>query len=328
MVRRLLKEDAQDKVNDLILEEYAEQLERNFNQRKRATLETIRAELQQPYEELRRHFALLTTDEIFTMLTGETRETLAVGMIAPVSVKRVLNRERQLEVTLDCGIVGLIYEDNISDRLNNDVALTQVFSPHQTLQAKILSLNRASFEAELSLREDDLRRPYRKQFDRMREEWDDLQEEQDRELLKEKNRETGRTQRVIKHPLFRAFNSAQAEEYLGSQARGDAVIRPSSRGLDHIAITWKVSDNVYQHIDVLELDKENEFSVGRTLKIGGKYTYSDLDELIVLHVKAMARKVDEMTMHEKYQSGTKAETGKPTRIHSHHDLVAIRRSGR
>ena len=62
-------------------------------------------------------------------------------------------------------------------------------------------------------------------------------------------------------------------------------------------------------IDVLELDKANEFSVGRQLRVGRKYTYSDLDELIVSHIKSMARKVDEMTTHEKFQRGTRADTG-------------------
>ena len=132
----------------------------------------------------------------------------------------------------------------------------------------------------------------------------------DKEELREKDKATGRAQRVVKHPLFRPFNSTQAEEYLGSQAIGDAVIRPSSKGTDHLAVTWKVADGVYQHIDVLELQKENEFSVGRQLRIGGKWTYTDLDELIVDHVKAMAKKVVEMMQHEKYQTGTKAETGK------------------
>jgi len=60
--------------------------------------------------------------------------------------------------------------------------------------------------------------------------------------------------------------------------------------------------------DVLELDKANEFSVGRQLRVG-KYTYSDLDELIVSHIKSMARKVDEMTTHEKFQRGSRADTG-------------------
>ncbi|KAI9671942.1 MAG: Transcription elongation factor spt6 [Caeruleum heppii] len=307
VVKRLVKEEAADKVNDLVLEEYADNLLLTFNQRKRATLETIRAELQQPYEELRRNLALLSTDEIFTMLTGETRDSLCTGMIVPVSIKRVLNMEHQLDVQLDSGVKGIIMENEISDRIE-DVSLGQLFSVHQTLQAKILHLSRSAMEATLTIREEVLRKPYRRELDHMRDEWDEQQEERDKEMLQVKDKESGRAQRVIKHPLFRNFNSAQAEEYLGSQARGDVVIRPSSKGLDHIAVTWKVSDNVYQHIDVLELDKENEFSVGRILKIGRRYTYSDLDELVVNHVKAMAKKVDEMTGHEKFQRGTKAET--------------------
>lgn len=306
IVRKLIKDDAQEKVNDLILEEYAEQLERNFNQRKRATLETIRAELQQPYEELRRNFALLSTDEIFTMFTGETRDSLCEGMIVPMSIKRVA--DDSIEGKLDCGVEGIVPPNDISTRM--DVSAKQLFFPHQTVQAKLMSLNRKSLTAELSLLEEQLRRPYRKEIDRMGDEWDKREEQKDKESMQEKNDVSGRTQRVVKHPLFRSFNSAQAEEYLGSQSRGDVVIRPSSRGLDHLAVTWKVSDSVYQHIDVLELDKDNEFSVGKVLKIGGRYTYSDLDELIVNHVKAMARKVDELMLHEKYQTGSKADTGK------------------
>jgi hypothetical protein len=45
------------------------------------------------------------------------------------------------------------------------------------------------------------------------------------------------------------------------------------------------------------------------LRVGSsKYQYSDLDELIVSHVRAMARKVDEMMMHDKYK-GNEAELG-------------------
>jgi hypothetical protein len=43
--------------------------------------------------------------------------------------------------------------------------------------------------------------------------------------------------------------------------------------------------------------------------VGGKYSYSDLDDLIVNHVKAMAKKVDEMMLNEKYKEVSKAETG-------------------
>ncbi|KAI4212210.1 MAG: hypothetical protein LQ351_005080 [Letrouitia transgressa] len=304
IVRKLIKDDQQEKVNDLILEEYAEQLEKNFNQRKRATLETIRAELQQPYEELRNNFTLLSTEEIFTMFTGETRDTLYEGMVVPVSIRRV--GDDYIDVRMDCGIEGTVPATEISNR--PEVSAKQLFSMHQTVQAKILYLNRKTLAANFSLREETIRDPYRKEPDRMQGEWDHEEERKDKESMLEKNDISGRTQRVIKHPLFKPFNSTQAQEYLGSQGPGDLVIRPSSKGPDHLAVTWKVSDNIYQHIDVLELDKTSQFSSSGTLKVGGKYNYSDLDELIVNHVKAMAKKVDEMMGHEKYQKGSKTET--------------------
>jgi len=302
IVRKPIKDDEQEKVNDLILEEYAEQLEEKYNQRKRATLETIRAELQQPYEELRNNFVLLSPDEIFTMFTGETKDSLHEGMIVSVNIR--VAKEDFVIAKLDSGIEGRVEQQDGSDF---DRPLNTLFSVGQTAQAKLLELDRKNFAARLSLRESQMR-PYKKRMDYLPNHWDLVEEQKDREELREKDKATGRVQRVVKHPLFKPFNSTQAEEYLGSQAPGDAVIRPSSKGNDHLAVTWKVADGVYQHIDVLELQKENEFSVGRQLRIGNKYNYSDLDELIVDHVKAMSKKVDEMMQHEKYQKGSKADT--------------------
>jgi len=308
VVRKLFKEEEQEKVNELILEEYAEQLEHNYSQRKRATLETIRAELQVPYEELRKNFGSLSSDEIFTMFTGETRDSLCEGMIVPVNVRVV--KDDFAIVKLDCGIEGRIEVHEISTRHHS---LKDVLHQGQTTRAKLIDLNRKDFVSKLTMREDEMRRPFRKQMDHGRKQWDYEQEAQDKDELREKDKVTGRTQRVIKHPLFKPFNGVQAEEYLGNQPAGEVVIRPSSKGNDHLAVTWKVADGVYQHIDVLELQKENEFSVGKVLRVGSStrtHTYTDLDELIVEHVKAMAKKVDELVQHEKFQKGSRNELGK------------------
>jgi transcription elongation factor SPT6 len=310
VVRKLIKDEAQDKLNDLVLDDYAEEILRKLGLKKKATLELIRGELQQPYEELRRSFYLLSTEEVFTMLTGETKESLTEGMIVPVSIKRTF--QDHIDVKLDCGIDGSVDYDHFPEGVGNGgMEPRHIWQTHQTVQAKVLEIERKRFTASLSLREEELLKPFRRDFDHEPGQWDEQQEAQDKkEAMLEKDSKTGRAQRVIKHPLFRPFNSAQAEEFLGSQAQGDVVIRPSSKGLDHLAVTWKVSDNVFQHIDVLELDKENEFSVGRTLKVGGRYAYSDLDELIVLHVKAMAKKVDEIMTDERFQKGSREATSK------------------
>ena len=44
--------------------------------------------------------------------------------------------------------------------------------------------------------------------------------------------------------------------------------------------------------------------MGSKLVVDGTHQFSDLDELIVNHVQAMARKVEELMMHEKFKPGT------------------------
>lgn len=303
VIRKLFKGQEQDRLAELVLEEYADQLWTSFNQRKRATLEAISHEVQAPYEELRRSFASLSVDEMFTMFTGETTSSLCEGMIVPVVVRLV--KDDFAIAKLDCGIEGRLDAHEVTNR----PSVKDVLSSGQTVQAKILELNRKDLMAKLSVREDSLRIPFRRPVAYGPDGWDFGLEGRDREDLREKNQSTGRTQRVVKHPNFKPFTSVQAQEYLGSRPAGEVIIRPSSKGNDHLAITWKVADNVYQHIDVLEMQKDNEFSVGKLLRVG-KYTYSDLDELIVDHVNAMARKVEEMMRHDKFQNRSLAETGK------------------
>jgi len=92
---------------------------------------------------------------------------------------------------------------------------------------------------------------------------------------------------------------------LDKQQRGDVVIRPSSKGSDHLAVTWKVDDQLYQHIDVTELNADpTGQTVGGTLVVDSTHSYADLDELIVNHVQAMTRKVEELMAHERFKPGS------------------------
>lgn len=325
VVKKMYKDNQEEQVGTLQLDDYAHDLTVRFNQpHKRATLELISHELQDPHEELRMAFKTMRDDELFTMLTGETKESLQEGMVIPVKIRRVF--PDRIDVKLDCGLDGHISETEYPEGVGGDRGADprQVYQPHQTVQAKLLYLDRKIFTATLSLREHLIRQGFRRVHDHMAYEWDDEQEAADkRAAQKEKEDKAGRAQRVVKHPLFKPFNAAQAEEFLGSQGRGDVVIRPSSKGPDHLAVTWKVADNVYQHIDVLELDKENEFTVGKTLKIQGKWTYSDLDELIVNHVKAMAKKVEEMMNDDRYQTGSQKQTSKSSLFRHEFCLLTI-----
>jgi transcription elongation factor SPT6 len=309
VIRKMVREETTDAVNDLALEDYAVEIERNFGQRKRATLETIRAELENPYEEIRQTFALMSTNELFTMLTGETDDSLYEGMVVPTTIRRTF--ADHIECRLESGIEGGVSESEFPEGIGSGGQEPRhVYQTHQVVRGRILFLNRKALTAQLSFRDDLVRKPLPRPNNRIAGEWDDAQEAADRKAAeKEKEVASGRPNRVVNHPLFFSFNSMQAEEYLGSKEVGELVIRPSSKGFDHLVVTWKVGNNAYQHLDVLEMNKPNQFSLGKQLKIG-KATYTDLDELIVSHIEAMAHMVTQLTRDERFQGGTKEETGK------------------
>ncbi|ODQ64228.1 hypothetical protein NADFUDRAFT_83784 [Nadsonia fulvescens var. elongata DSM 6958] len=304
-----------EKLNDLILSGYAEELERKLNQKKYITLEMIKEELQNHYNEQRHEILKLTDMEIFTMLTGETNTSLHVGSVIPVNIKRIA--DRYISVKLSSGLNGNVKADRMSDK-NNIPHPSTIFHFGQTVRAVVLSIDYKNFTCELSTREREVEEAVKNearnriQIDSRN--WNHEAEDSDKQRIAIKRDKEQRSSRVIKHPLFRMFNSKQAEEFLAPLSRGDLVIRPSSRGFDHIAITWKVADQIFQHIDVLELEKPNEYSLGKFLQIGNK-RYSDLDELIVLHIKSMARKVDEMTSNDKFRKGGKTEAEEYLRVY-------------
>lgn len=324
VVSELLASDngGASKLDDLNLDDFADELLRLMNKKKRLALYQIRNELQKPYREKREKFEPLTPEQMFDLWTGENEATLSQGAIIPVKITRV--RDRGLTVRLDSGIEGFIDQNYMVDEGTPDMSKFPVGS---TTQAVVIEIHKGRFSVELNSQPKYVAANSSRRKNVETDKYFDLaQMEIDKERVEsKKNTGSRRTQRIIKHPNFHNFNAGQAEQHLANLQRGDCVIRPSSRGTDHLAVTWKVDTGIYQHIgqapelelltvqsklifvpccimlDVLELDKPNEFSLGRILKIGGRYSYSDLDELIVSHVRAMARKVEEMIQHEKYK---------------------------
>ena len=73
--------------------------------------------------------------------------------------------------------------------------------------------------------------------------------------------------RVIAHPSFHNIDYRACEKQMANMEQGDVVIRPSSKGSDHLTVTWKVTDDILQHVDVREEGKENAFSLGQSLWI-------------------------------------------------------------
>lgn len=294
-----LYDEGVEKLDDLLLEGYANQLEEHGH-RKRATLEMIKEELQNNYEELRKNFHLLTDFEVFEMLTNEIRESFDRGVIVPVIIQKVDNR--YLLCVTQNGILGNVARANAvpyGDATN----LLMKYNAGQTVQAVVKGVEYADFKAEFSLLKEDIARAKSvKKGDRYKDIWNfeaeakDIKRERDIE-----QRENRGSKRILKHPFFRNFDARQAEDYLASRDNGEFVIRPSTKGNDHLTITWKVDNQLFQHIDVVEHDKPNEYSLGRVLQVG-EYKYHDLDELIVSHINELHSKVESMKNHEKFRN--------------------------
>lgn len=303
--------DPAEKLRDLDLDNYAQMLYERKGERKRATLHSCKRELIEPYKDLREEQREPSPEEILTMFTGETHQTLAEGFVVSVEVLRVQDGNRMQEGSilcrLDSGIEGIIPAEDTSDNyVPGSVRLRDLFRPSQTLDALVRQIDAERCSVRLSIKPWELqhRAPHQgrtpldpKFYDvKKAEKWNE------QAASKAKLRiQAQRRNRVIDHPNYHNFNYKQAVTFLMSQPRGSVVVRPSSKGDDHLAVTWKVDDDVYQNIDVLELDKESEYSLGRVLRIEGMGSYSDLDELIVNHVKPMVHMVEMMMNHEKYK---------------------------
>lgn len=334
----LIMEDADNvkKLDELNLDEFAISLMESGGERKRHTLSVIRTELIKPFGEERLPMPPPTEWEILTMLTGETQRTLRVGLIVSVMVTRsIVTRgiKSIVNVRLDSGIEGVIKSDYLADYVPakpDDVVKKGQTIPGVIIEVKLDLVANDSIYVELSSRPTDVQAGD-SQFRRVKHDnaWNHSQWERDKEIQARKKRaEVDKTRRIIKHPNFHNFNSSQAEAYLDKQQRGDVVIRPSSKGFDHLAITWKVDEKLYQHLgkytfplrriffcadvvlnlDVVEPDADpTGQSVGGRLIIDGKYEFSDLDELIVNHIQAMARRVEELMAFEKFKPGPEDE---------------------
>ncbi len=302
VVLQLMQDDDRvRKLSELNLDDFAFNLQRQGEGNKRHTLGEIVAELISYRADRRPSFYVPNEWEVVQMLTGENERTIGRGLRITATVRRALMA--RVFCQLESGMDAILERDYVADEAMG-ASCEEIFKPRQAVKAVIIVPELARFQVRISTRPSDLAQavPYLQPF--RDDPYNDLGRKEAAEVAaaQRKRRDAGSVKRIVNHPNWHVMNSGQAEQYLASQHRGDVVIRPSSKGSDHLAVTWKVDEDVYQHIDVQEIDKPNEYSIGRILRVAGKYSYSDLDDLIINHVKAIARKLDEMQLHEKYRA--------------------------
>lgn len=292
-----------EKLDDLDLVGYAEELKRK-NLLKLETLQFIKQEMQHPNDDPREEFKGPNDKKVLEMLTGEiVGETIKEDGTTLVSGTIMRVQPKFAIVKLDSGLEGFINVACVADYRIEEVP--DELSPGQTVVGVINRVDLEKMSLDVSIRQSDVNQacnrsqetiPDAKLVDRF---FDIDAETTLRERAKALKQKTTARMRTIPHPLFKPFNGREAEQYLASRPRGDCVIRPSSRGTDHIAITWKVGEGLFQHIDVLEKGKPNEAALGLTFAVGAS-VYTDLDELVAFHVDPIVRKLEEVKRNPKF----------------------------
>ena len=58
--------------------------------------------------------------------------------------------------------------------------------------------------------------------------------------------------RKIAHPNFKNISMSYAVKLLKNARNGEFIIRPSSKGKQYLAITWKFFDDIFVHLSLKE----------------------------------------------------------------------------
>ncbi|UYV64588.1 SUPT6H [Cordylochernes scorpioides] len=326
-----------EKLKDLDLDAFAEELERQSFGNKSITLYDIRAELNHRYKDLRTPFRPATAEETFNMLTKETPQTFYIGKLVLATITGIARKKAQGEqldsanpirhdetglwqcpfclkndfpelsevwshfdagscpgkaigvrTRLDNGVSGFIPTKFLSDQHVRDPE--ERVKNGMIIHCRIMKINIERFSVDLTCRSSDLLdkngdwKPNKDQF------YDFEAEEKDRQIHDDAQKKQGKhayIKRVIVHPSFHNINFKESEEMLSKMDQGDLVIRPSSKAVDHLTLTWKVCDKIHQHVDIREEGKEKAYSLGRSLWIKDE-EFEDLDEIIARHIQPMA----------------------------------------
>ncbi|KAJ1892160.1 Transcription elongation factor spt6, partial [Kickxella alabastrina] len=295
---------APEKLDELELSKYADEINRLTKTQKLETLKFIRNELQSKNSDPRPEYVQPSDADVLHMMTGETvGGTLKEDGSCVVAATVIRVQPRFAIARLDSGLEGFIGIANVSDQRIDEVS--SELAPGQAVVALVKRIDLEKMSLDLSIRPSDVSQA----VGRLRQPLPDAHavdvyfdmdaEAALRERAKaQQNKASART-RNIPHPLFKPLNAREAERYLAARPRGDCVIRPSSRGVDHIAVTWKVAEGLFQHIDVREEGKPSDAALGHTFIVGDS-AYTDLDELVALHVDPIARKLDEVKRSPKF----------------------------
>ena len=284
------------------MDDFTARLEKLEISRKRITVENVKSELEDPASERRAPFRAPTESDFFQILTGETDETLKIGIIIPVEVKPQAGskdptkaRRSGMYVMLDSGLPGTIDDA--------DMPRGGPAPPGQTLLAKVLEIDKGRFSVRLSAHESDVAEDKEARVVKKASYYDYRAESQDEEDAK--NRQRMRHAKSFARNLgnridFKNISFDEAERELAEAEVGEYLFRPSSKGADHLTVSWKAGPGFVQHVDILESGRGHNRAIGDKLTIDGE-VFEDLDEIAANYIEPMAGFAKDLVSHRKFK---------------------------
>ncbi|CAG8546364.1 6881_t:CDS:2 [Funneliformis caledonium] len=264
-------------------------------------MQLIKRENRNPFGDRRRDYELPTVDQVFEMVTKETKDSLYQGLIVPVVVRSVTTgalRVRLRNSGFECNI-GWNYIDK-----NNNI------EEGDTFDALVKSINKEDFTIILSCKPRDLDTGNHRSFRNEKfEEFIDREAKENYQppvKVKKINQYVSKPKpkppRHISHSCFERVSASEAEEKLSTQPNGFYIIRPKTDNPDKLSITWKIYDNVFRHFDIIEIGLEPGQEVGRRLFVEGEQKeYEALEELLVTYIDDTNDFIDKLISHQKFK---------------------------
>ena len=285
-------------MEELDLESFAKIIDQQKGQGKwYSHLEMIKWEFRLPFADPRKPMQPLSGDRFFQLITGESDETLRPGKEVTGKVLEV--GDFGSKVKLDGDIRAYIPLKNLSD--DHTESAHDYVTPGQIITAVVTEVKKDHMSVDMSLKESDFRKKLSswerptslEPFDRYFDTHAASQIEDDNKQQREAHIETiqralgtkadedaagkrkGRVvNRACTHPNFRNMRNDEVDRILkegGEAMVGEALIRPSSKSSESLALHWLFKKDCIRLIEVIEEDKESDTSIGKTLKIKVEY---------------------------------------------------------
>jgi transcription elongation factor SPT6 len=305
-------ESWKDKVEELDLETFAEMIEGNGLGRWHSHLQMIKWEFRLPFVDPRKPMELLTGDKLFKLVTGETDQTLRPGK--EITGKVVRNGDFGSRVKLEGDIPAFIPLRNLADE--HVETAEDVVTVGMVVTALVTEVKKDHMCVDMSLKMEDFRRlpsswdrpssltQLDHHFDRRASSSIEEHKTKEREARLEAMQlsvsshrigddgEDGTTRkrmgrvarRACAHPAFRNAKNDEVDKELreaGAAMVGEALVRPSSKSSDSLAIHWVVREGCVKVLEVIEEEKDTDASIGNILKIKVRNRYFSLSKASV-----------------------------------------------